>query len=347
MKILFVKSHESQLRFELERQMIKTGLLVSELFYAITPNLLGIVVHKNRDKANDKSIINNYKYYFCQFGIGIPEPDLDTYIQQFTKLRNKKFKNRDDLLQIGRWEQVMHKIRLDVILAAENWMRENKLESLLGFSVDNSLIVFDEESEIANDELFYQNVLIDEFTNPHSLHFLGVNKILDNVEHSTPNHEFKSNPNLIYTSTLFHIPCLDTLSYAQMKIIRNEFEELLQPFYNAVAAMKTEFDAVVITADNVDQIDKRFDELMEEQIIFLKETVSNNIYFQQIVNSSTDYKMYEFNISFATMKTMINLYQYAGVISEMEVGIILEKIALTKDINTCCLFLDMAEISMV
>jgi hypothetical protein len=72
--------------------------------------------------------------------------------------------------------------------------------------------------------------------------------------------------------------------------------------------------------------------------------VDNNIYFQQIKNSATDIKYYELSIAFSTLKTVLEYYFKIHLLTEELKDRLLEKISLTKDIDTCCFFFYMGEV---
>src|ERR1017187_7628321 len=134
MKLLFMKSSLSQLHFVNERQMIKTGLLLSEKFFAVTPTLGGIAVYRNRGTAKDRHIINNYKYYFTNLGNGYTEDELENFLSILTKLRGKKIKSREELINLGQLEKSMKRLESEVNRASVNWLEQYKLDSLVNFN---------------------------------------------------------------------------------------------------------------------------------------------------------------------------------------------------------------------
>jgi hypothetical protein len=345
MKLLFMKTSTSDLPFTLERQMVKTGLLLTETFITITPTLEGISVYRNREKATDRNIITNYKHYFSNLGVGHSAEDLDNFIDNFLKLKSKKFKNKEDIINLGRMENSFKILETDVNNATVKWMEQNHIEPLLNFTTDLSLKIFDETVETQLHEFFFVSILIEEFRQSDLFHFFGNKNPVSKENKIEEIVEADWDSKMIYSTPLFEIPCLDTLTYAQLKIIRNEFHEHLQPFFEAIEDMKSKFQTYILTNENVKEIDKEFDSVIEPQRAFLKEFIGNNIYFQQIANSSKDHKVYQLKISFASMDSVLIMIEKAKVINEMEREQIRYNVRSDKDLNTCYVFFQMAEIA--
>ena len=177
MELIFMKSATTDFLFEKERQLLKTGLLISHKLNAITPTLTGIVVYKARHNATAKDLLNNYIFYFSNLGNGYTEKEIDDYYAVLITLRNKKSKSRQELIHLGKLEHSLKRITEDVERAAKNWMSNNHIESLMEFEADNSLVIFDEMVETTEEELFYQNILMDEILNPVCFFIMGTNKI--------------------------------------------------------------------------------------------------------------------------------------------------------------------------
>jgi len=324
--------------------MMKTGLLVAEKITALTPTLNGMGVYHNRAIASDRQVLYNYKYFFTNLGEGFSAEALDSFFNTLTMLRNKKFKTRADVINLGKLEQNIVLLKSEVNRASIHWMETNKLDSILNFYADETLNVYDESAELKADELFFRNYLQDEILDSEMFHFFGAEKAI-NIHQKVDLSDFDKELSIKFISTiLFEIPCLDSFSYNQLRIIRNEFQEHLIPFHKALDEMKTKFETCIMTDENTDSLNKEFDEIIEPYVEFFKNLIGNNIYFQQIANSSTDHKRFQMNISFSTLETLLAVYKNAYVIDNMEYDILCEKIALAKDLISGIVFFEMAEI---
>jgi hypothetical protein len=285
MELLLMKSSESPISFEHERQMIKTGLLLAESFNVVTPTLTGLGVYSNKAKATNRNIIHNYQFYFTQFGNGYTADQLEEFLAILNQLKNKKFKTRDDLINLGKLEKSMKEIEAEVNRASLHWLEENKIETLVDFYRADNLSVFDENLETKIDEFYYRNFILDEILDPDKFHFLWCDESISVEDNNAKEDEIRKDALKIFSSILFETPCLDSLSYMQLKIIRNDFLENLKPFYESIEDMNKKFDSYNLTDENIESIAKEFDIILQSHFISLEEFIDKNIYFQQIRNS--------------------------------------------------------------
>jgi len=331
-----MKNLDSPIKYDLERQIIKTGMLFADRFHAISKNIRNLRLHHIRDTMKDKDIIYCYKYYFTDLGVGPPEEDIDQFYKDLTKLRNKKAKTKQELMHLGGMEKNMRILKGDVYTASESWVITNNLESMIGFLEDKSLSILD---SIPEENWFqFRLTMFEGLDSPTYYHIKAIYEMNMMQSKSVRDTEPLTDIDHLYTNHLCYLPCLDSLSHNQMKIIRNEFNEKLSEVFDQIYLMQMEFSKEPLTPENINKVGIRFDEVTDIIQPIIQETVDNNIYFQQIKNSSTDHKLYQFNIAFATIKKVMSSYRDYRVITDIEETMFLEKIALTKDINNCCVY---------
>ena len=339
-----MKSEESQITFDMERQLIKTGMLFAHQLHAVAFNWKIVYIFSSIEEMSEKEYVQNYKFFYTDPTIALSPEKLDSLYAELNKLRNKKMKTKNDLILLGRYEKSFVNVKAAVLRAFDQILAENKLESILGFAKEKVLEFYDEKAAREHGILKFQKTLIEEFSTPDLYHFVTTNdkskRIIDTENLKT----VMDNPEHIFFNHICLIPCLDSLSYHQLKIIRNEFQEQLFPFYKALKEAEKEFEQIPLTIENVDKVNNRFDELFLPLIPPIEAMVRDNIYIQQIENSSSDHKTYELNIAFGTIETIVKIYGQTKVIALSEYENIFEKITYTRDIKSCCLFFFLAEV---
>ena len=320
----------SPIKFELERQIVKMGMLFSERFYVTSENMVNIALHPMINSLNDKEVIHNYKFYFIDLGNGFSSEQLDDFYRSLTFFRNKKTRSKDELILLGRLEKDLKNIRSEVLRASEQFISNNILESLIGFIEEKALLVNDWSDE--NNFNSLKLPLFVDFNSNEIFHVLTMDPKPKDFKNRIT--EPLTDLELWYSNHLCYLPNLDALSFGQLKIIRNEFNEKFVDAKKLINEMQTEFKDIVLTTENLNNVGIRFDEISEQIQSFFQEAVEQNIYFQQIENSGADKKYFELNIAFTTIKNIISYYRQIHVMSEAEESMLLEKIELTSDINS-------------
>ena len=344
MELVFMIGDRSPLNFDLIRLAVKTGLIFSHRMNAVAAYFIILKIYVDRENLPDAMNIKYYAKFYSEHPNAHSEEDLILHLKNLKTLKNKPRTSKEELIKIGQYEKLFKAVKADVDNGLSTWVSEYKLDALARFNKERALHIYNEKGDQELGIYLFQKTILEELSSPDFYHFFCTDKVNPKEYIMQKYDGTKSKLELIFSTRLCLLPDLDSLTYAQLNIIRNDFHELLKPFYKTVATMKEEFDATTLTPENIEELDKRFDELIDPYLPLFEEYVTNNIYFQQIKNSDANHKTYELNIEFATVKTLVLMYKQLGVISEAEETDLLEKIALKRDLNSLCVFFLIGEI---
>jgi hypothetical protein len=318
-------------------------MLFCEKFYVTSENMVNLALHPMINTMKDKEVIHSYKYYFTDIGNGFSSEELDEFYRSLVFIRNKKLRNKNELILLGRLEKDLKNIRGEVQRGSDNFIATNKLESMVGFVEDKSILINDWSNE-DNFNMLKLPMFMD-FSSGDILHILTMDTKPNLADFKDRNTEPMTDLGLWYSNHLCYLPSLESLSYSQMKIIRNEFKEKLGQVNKMIIDMQAEFKEIVLTLKNLNNVGIRFDELSDQIQPVFHEAVEQNIYFQQIENSASEKKYFELNIAFTTLQNILSYYRQIHVVSEIEETMLMEKIAQNSNVNTCCVFMYMGEVT--
>jgi hypothetical protein len=337
MELVFMSSDGAFIGYKAELEVTKFGIIISHKMNAVGLNFIYLKLFLQIDKFKDKAIIQAYKTFVSPNPNGISENDIDKFYSDLLSIRNRKHKQKADLIYLAKLEIHFRNVKTDVINFMQSFFVANKMDVLLDFVKSDDFVIHDGIIKPDTENIFHKT-LMEEFSTPDFYHIFDFGIFMKQKEDIIYDVNEQSDPDLCYSNILFSIPDLNNLSYPQMNIIRNYFHENLIPFYDLVSKMKSEFDDVILTTENMVEINKRFDELIVPMVPEVKSIADNNIYFQQIRNSTESKDEKRFNIGIGKIRTVVNMYKNRNVITDAEEEFILNEISRTKSPDSCCVF---------
>jgi hypothetical protein len=320
-----------------ELEVIKLGIIFSDRVNSVGFNFKHLQNYVKIVDFKDKDYTEAYKIFVSAQPGALSETDIDNFYSRLMSLRNSKNKPKHDLIFYAKLENILKNIKIDVVNYMQNYVVHYKMEFLPEFIKRNELVIHHYESLIEKDRVIFLNMMIEKFSSPDLYHIFdhGVFKRKDN---ETDDKEVMTDPNNCYSTPLFNFPNIDTLNSSQLNILRKDFHDNLGKFYGAVAEMRKEFDDVILTPDNMKDINKRLDDFIEPHLPDVNSIAGSNIYFELIRNSTKSAGEKRFNIGIGKIRTVVGMYRNRMVITVSEEEYVLEKIAKYKNPDSCCVF---------
>ncbi|MEI6815643.1 MAG: hypothetical protein WCL14_03455 [Bacteroidota bacterium] len=342
MKLLFIKTDDSTITYGFELMAIKTGLMFCDQLTVVSSNLRHMQALVQIDTMPEKLIIEWYKELFSATPEALKADWIDAFYKSVMLARRTIGKNKHWIIQLERQERVIQNIKKDVVMGLVTIMMQSQLESVVDFARDKSLVINDLKLSSIGAEEELTRIIIDSFSDDDVLHYFDVSLAVQYKKGKGEGVEsivFDENDGSIIEEDLFVIPSVHTLTHSQLKIIKNEFDERLAPFYEGIMVLKKEMSSTIMSQETIVSIYRQLDELCAPMAESIEKTIADNSYFQQILNSSKDPTMLEMYLGISTIRTAIGFYEKCKIISEESKTYILNVLSKSRDLNTCCLFL--------
>ena len=334
MELLIINNEDSDFYEEDELAMVKTAVIFSEKITVVNYSFKDLVFYCNLDKLTDKQLMDYYLKTLMESDMPNKEYhiiDGKRMFKDMMELKKRKFKDHNSIIYLGQLEKNFAGIKKHTEEEDKTWLEEENMYPLVNFYNDKTLnvIIHDPTEDKENESI--PDRLIEAFTGSDAMQFFN------GIILSDKDFPYDS-PSEFLSEVLFEIPNLDSLSYPQLKIIRNELTETFKPFYDAVSGMQKEFSATLYKEENLEYIEQRTSEILDPYFALLKDTVENNIYIQQIKHQSDHYTINTLHFCVVNIEKVVGFYSENEVITEDEKEYILKNISLKKDLDTCCFF---------
>ena len=280
MELLIINNEDSDFYEEDELAMVKTAVIFSEKITVVNYSFKDLVFYCNLDKLTDKQLMDYYLKTLMESDMPNKEYhiiDGKRMFKDMMELKKRKFKDHNSIIYLGQLEKNFAGIKKHTEEEDKTWLEEENMYPLVNFYNDKTLnvIIHDPTEDKENESI--PDRLIEAFTGSDAMQFFN------GIILSDKDFPYDS-PSEFLSEVLFEIPNLDSLSYPQLKIIRNELTETFKPFYDAVSGMQKEFSATLYKEENLEYIEQRTSEILDPYFALLKDTVENNIMEYNVVN---------------------------------------------------------------
>jgi hypothetical protein len=350
MDLLYIKAKDGDHFFESEYAAVKTGLIFCDSIQVICDGFDSISLLKSLNKISDKKFIALYKKILAdkESDNEPDDEDTDDFFEYLTHLRNMKQKGQEHLVELAKMEKDFNGMVDDVKDILQQFTVIETLDSVIGFVDEKVLTILD-----SNPEENYNTKLVEDRIIDSLINFKVINIFEDDLvgifaDESIGETSLEVENDITDTYfyfDLFCIPNLDSLTHNQLQIIRNEFLEKFQPFYKDAEAVINAMKEVSFINENEAEIKRIFGKLISPHPTFLSDTVDANIYSQQVENSIPNVEIYTFRLCCTSIKNVVRYYEELGAITTESKELILNAVARNRDINSCCFFFHIEDIS--
>ena len=326
MTFLYLNNFASEINPFSEINAIKNTLFFGKQTFAISFHVLPLSLLLI-PKMTDKKVIEVFPKYFSQTP-GITKESVDQFYSELLFFRNKKNKNRQELVVLGMLEKKMGNIHDDVRNYYHQLCEFYKMNCLKEFVENKELMIYSflNRNAVVEDQLF-PNVLEDlSSTNKMCYFDETIIPFTTEISANDSNIAFLDyDDSIILNLPFFNIPSSDSLTYNQLKHAKQEMNELLINFYTAIEAFEKEVYFLDFDSKNIITIQEKLNEFILPHLAEIKAKVEGIVYFSQIINSVEKPPMSTIKLGISSLKTMVSLLKARKVISESD-GEILMKI---------------------
>lgn len=339
MQLIMFKNMNSNIPYQNELTMMRMGLIFSDCMKVISFNFNSLQMIKDFDKISERRLLNAYYFFYKDAANAVTEKMLESNYSSLKKLRNKRGKTKAEIFSEQRLDKWIKSVIGEVKKHIDNYMIFSGEEVFLGFLEDDSLKLV---NYLMDDESFQAKMvdyLIESFVNNDVIHFFD-ESAMRSIEDLTDDDEIDMDEEVYFTTgNLLSVPDFKDFSYNQLRIIRNEFQELFKPLKEEIDNWTKEMENNEYLMDDVIRNDgtvfgrlDAFDEL-------LKNSSEQNIYFQSIKNSNPSNQFRNLNYGITSIKNIINNYKRIRLITKEEESYICEQVSFRKNINNTGFFL--------
>ena len=340
MNLLNIKTEVSRIPLESELTLIKMGIIFSQKMTSVGFNLRLLNAYKNFDALKDKQIINIYDSIEWPENGPTTKEQMHDFYKSLMQLRNLKHKNQQGYAQLATFEKHMKVIRQELYHNLTTINVNNNMDALPLFLEDGILEIIEYDSESAKETI--EDLIIRYLTTTdlipyfdETIYFKPAGEYAKQYEKEM-NEKVKMGTSLM--QDLFNFPALNSLSANQLRIIRNEFQEKLQPVYSGIEIIRKEIEDIVFNEENMDRLSNILTDNTFKYASILDPLADENIYFMQIKNSTKDVIYRTFYLGITSIKQVVNYYARRDIITREGENYILENIARVKDIESSCIF---------
>jgi hypothetical protein len=330
---------EKSVLFEVAK--IKTGLVFTDWVWSVGYSFQMMNFLHLNDQATPKIIIHNYNNISARVTGMHSKDSIDSFYKSYLVLKNKKYKTKDDLIELGKKESTVKSLKKDLITVTKQYFELINASELLPF-MENNIFKIDTIALGRRTDSFIMNLR--EYSINYCLDgtvFRDGDSLID-----SENSSFQQRKDLSFINIpLFQLPDLNSMNYAQLRIIRNEFLEKFEPFYKPYCDLQKELFEILYEESNFENIHHKIDEVFNPYLPVFKEATENNIYFSMIKNSIPDVPVYQFSAVVTSLKNLIELFVKDNIITHDEREIIIEGVGRTKDINSTVAFFYLDKVS--
>ena len=340
MNLLNIKTEVSRIPLAAELAVIKMGIIISRKTTSVGFNFRLLNSFKNFETLTDRQIVDIHDQVEKDDESIIKLEALHEFYKSLMQLRNLKNKNQFGFAQLAKFEQHMKLVRQELYHDLMKMNVASNIDVLLVFLEDGSLEIIEHVAGTAKGSI--EDLIIryltttdvipyfDEtiFTKPGGLYAKQYEKEM--------NEEVKMGTSIL--QDIFNFPVLDSLSANQLRIIRNEFQEKLQPVYPAFDIIKKEIEGIVFNDENIDKLSKILVDNTFKYASIFDPLANENVYFMQIKNSTPDVVYRTLYIGITSIKQIVSFYARRDIITMEGERYILDNIARVKNIDDSCIF---------
>lgn len=333
------KNINSQIVYLNELTMIRMGYIFADKMTVVSFNFNYLQALIDFDSTPEAQLVKDYMIYYKEDKKLITQEVLDLNYNALKRLRNEKGKRKESIIQHQKLERWIGLITADVYKYLNHYVTQNKERAFLGFVEDGSLKLINHEHEDTDYLAKMIQQIIDSFINNDAVHFFD-EYAFEDAQDIKPEENVDELPGIVFTTnTLISIPDLSDFTYNQLRIIKNEFNELFRPLHVEINRwMKEMYDVKYdFNEKNRDDYDA-FEKLLTFEKV-LNDAQNQNIYFQSIRQSNPDNKFRDLRYGISSLSSAINIYRKSRIINKEEEAYILEKVGKVRDLNSLCFFL--------
>ncbi|MEI6817394.1 MAG: hypothetical protein WCL14_12345 [Bacteroidota bacterium] len=339
MELQFYKTADSTILFTSEMTLIKTALLFADKVNVTSFNFHHFATSLNLDKMPEKDIIKVMHTIQERQGNIKENADLAIFYKNLLMMRNRKNKAKNDLIFLAQLERTYTILVKDVANYFNLFNENNNMACFEGFIADGTLniIPFNHDKQSETDTIGHR--IMDSFLHATSFHLFD-ESIMRGTVKLTADEAFSDSSHVGASadSDVLSIPNLDSLGYNPLRIIRNELLDGFKLFHKEVEELQREITESLWNFETYDAMQAKFIERLEAITNDYKKTGDENVYFQQIKNSTADKRISTLRIGITSVRSLVYYYWVRNVISIEMRTYIINEIEKHKSADSCSLF---------
>ena len=322
MELLYVELITTNKQSRSEYYYFLVNYIIGERIYIHSNTGFNIFINKNYTKISLSDFIKYYESY-CIYYFNNNKEELD-----------KVFKYRDDFIKINKeYKAHLNKYKI----TKEHIVLKNSVNNNFNIFKDKiidvcknnvTLLNLSTYSEIINSEviqasfsLFKRNGLVDDtelgeiifnnFSSKEKLIIAGslYEEIIDSLNESEDEKPNDEKNNIVYLPDLelFRFPISMEISKDHLQLIRLQFNSNISSLFNKIQNYRNN-DLQHKINDTLAEKLSAFYETINDDIEDIQNKIDNNIYFQKIKNSDSNYKTVKVNLGIIPYITLLIVY---------------------------------------
>ncbi len=305
---------------------IKAGLLVAKVFNAISDDINLLKMLNDLPSRNDHFIITAFHTFFNRFDENITPEGGAAFDKRLKALRNKKGKQRGEVIEQGRMETIVRTMKKDVENYLSEYLKHINILELKDFIASDALGShgWQEASQMFDSRMF--QFIIHGF-GATDFYYIFDGSILNAPETA-----------IFHSIPLLRIPDLNSLAYAQLNLLKNDFNERLSPFYEAIENLQKEMNKGLDKEDQTAQNIEKMEAFINPQLPMLEALTSNNPYLQQIHLNQESVLVKQLNLGLTSIKNIVQFWVHQKLFNEDQARYILESVDQRTPVDTQLLF---------
>jgi hypothetical protein len=338
MNLLFIKTKGFEMPFYMEVAIAKAGIVFgADKVTIVSYNFRKTITRKNFEELTLKELIEEFSIIYKDSPGVATKETLHTLHKSLMILRNKKAKTQADVINLGKHETFFRNVKKDVKNAYDNITGQDIVTSLEGFHDEDilELVQYDPELEPVKEtvpDMLIRHLITDDATLIFDQTIMvgqeGWLSLFDVIK------PVSTRQSMMGSFVVFDFPVLDSLSYQQLRIIRNEFKEKMEGFHKNFEEAKKEFKDFLCIVENKDLIDERTDVYFNKMTDITYAAGNENLYFQQIKNSVQDVQLFCLHVGYLRIRRAVEYYKNFNMITAAEEAYINASIARHRNIDS-------------
>jgi len=332
--------------FEFDKNLKQGNLLWSVAPFAKKMNWTSMVSDFLCYSIPDEDITEKYKVSFYKVVVNgwntdVKPDDIEKGYQTALQIKKMKHKDKNSLIFLHKWNKNMelfHKESLNYLKHIEKEFNIEELQPLFCIPHKGVLSLFHFDNYKPDEYSFVETeMLTTTILNNYELPLFS-----DEVENISAEYNQSSSENtenIIFKKKLLEFVSPASLTFNKLEIIRSE----LVPSFLPLAEFLDDFNAKLLTEkfnnSLIEKLNETYINYISSEISKTQNAIDDNIYFNQIKNSTDDPELFTLYLCACDINTLLNLYQNVSEMPKVTVDYAREELINKIDFKSTKLFL--------